>query len=57
MRNNNYHVEEFFSRGFSIDNVQIDGAAPMDIGNGLGTFYSDRLYDMASYDHVEVLRG
>lgn len=57
VRNNNYHVEQFFSRGFSIDNVQIDGAAPMDIGNGLGTFYSDRLYDMASYDHVEVLRG
>lgn len=57
VRNNNYHVEQFFSRGFSIDNVQIDGAAPMDIGNGLGTFYSDRLYDMASYDHAEVLRG
>ncbi|MDT9121463.1 TonB-dependent siderophore receptor, partial [Escherichia coli] len=29
----------------------------MDIGTGLGTFYSDRLYDMAPYDHVEVLRG
>ena len=57
VRNNNFNSEQFFSRGFSIDNVQIDGAAPMDIGNGLGTFYSDRIYDMASYDHVEVLRG
>ena len=37
--------------------MQIDGASPMDIGTGLGTFYSDRLYDMAAYDHVEVLRG
>lgn len=57
VRNNNYHVQQFYSRGFGIDNVQIDGASPMDIGTGLGTFYSDRLYDMAPYDHVEVLRG
>lgn len=57
VRNNNYHAQQFYSRGFGIDNVQIDGASPMDIGTGLGTFYSDRLYDMAPYDHVEVLRG
>lgn len=57
VRNNNYHSQQFYSRGFGIDNVQIDGASPMDIGTGLGTFYSDRLYDMAAYDHVEVLRG
>ncbi|QLF93846.1 TonB-dependent siderophore receptor [Pseudomonas sp. ABC1] len=57
VRNNNYHGQQFYSRGFGIDNVQIDGASPMDIGTGLGTFYSDRLYDMAPYDHVEVLRG
>lgn len=56
-RNNNYHTQQFYSRGFGIDNVQIDGSSPMDIGTGLGTFYSDRLYDMAPYDHVEVLRG
>nr|WP_256674516.1 TonB-dependent receptor plug domain-containing protein [Pseudomonas sp. ALS1131] len=43
VRNNNYHVQQFYSRGFGIDNVQIDGASPMDIGTGLGTFYSDRL--------------
>ncbi|MFZ0156602.1 TonB-dependent siderophore receptor [Pseudomonas sp.] len=57
LRNNNYHSQQFYSRGFGIDNVQIDGAAPMDIGTGVGTFYSDRIYDMAAYDHVEVLRG
>ncbi|MDD0972990.1 TonB-dependent siderophore receptor [Pseudomonas fontis] len=57
VRNSNYHTQQFFSRGFAIDNVQIDGAAPMDIGTGLGTFYSDRQYDMATYDHIEVLRG
>ncbi|MDU9389041.1 TonB-dependent siderophore receptor [Pseudomonas sp. zfem002] len=56
-RNANYHTQQYYSRGFGIDNVQIDGAAPMDIGNGIGTFYSDRMYDMAAYDHVEVLRG
>ncbi|MDF0731697.1 TonB-dependent siderophore receptor [Pseudomonas entomophila] len=57
VRNNNYHSQQFYSRGFGIDNVQIDGASPMDIGTGVGTFYSDRQYDMAAYDHVEVLRG
>lgn len=56
-RSSTYHSQQFYSRGFGIDNVQIDGAAPMDIGNGVGTFYSDRMYDMAAYDHVEVLRG
>ncbi len=57
VRNGNYNTESFYSRGFSIDNLQIDGAAPMDIGNGIGTFYSNRKYDMTPYDHVEVLRG
>lgn len=57
VRNVSYNTQEFVSRGFAIENLQIDGAAPMDIGTGLGTFYSDRQYDMAAYDHVEVLRG
>ena len=57
VRNNSYSSQQFYSRGFGIDNVQIDGTAPMDIGTGLGTFYSERLYDMAPYDHIEVLRG
>ncbi len=57
LRNSNYNTTGFYSRGFGIDNVQIDGAAPMDIGTGVGTFYSERQYDLAAYDHVEVLRG
>lgn len=57
LRNVNFNTQEFISRGFAIDNLQIDGTAPMDIGNGLGTFYSQRKYDLAAYDHVEVLRG
>lgn len=57
LRNANYNTLAFYSRGFGIDNLQIDGAAPMDIGTGVGTFYSERQYDMAAYDHVEVLRG
>lgn len=57
LRSINFNTQEFISRGFTIDNLQIDGTAPMDIGNGLGTFYSQRQYDLAAYDHVEVLRG
>jgi len=57
LRNGNYDTEQFYSRGFPIDNLQIDGASPMDIGTGIGTFYSNRKYDMTPYDHVEVLRG
>lgn len=57
VRNGSYNSQQFYSRGFPIDNLQIDGAAPMDIGTGIGTFYSNRQYDMAMYDHVEVLRG
>ncbi|MFS0825827.1 TonB-dependent siderophore receptor [Pseudomonas phoenicis] len=57
VRNANYNTQAFYSRGFGIDNVQIDGAAPMDIGTGVGTFYSERQYDLAGYDHIEVLRG
>lgn len=57
LRNTNYNTVAFYSRGFGIDNLQIDGTAPMDIGTGVGTFYSERQYDMAAYDHVEVLRG
>ncbi|MGE7993562.1 TonB-dependent siderophore receptor [Pseudomonas sp. NPDC089554] len=57
LRQVNYNTQAFYSRGFGIDNLQIDGAAPMDIGTGVGTFYSDRKYDLAAYDHVEILRG
>lgn len=57
LRNGSYNSQQYYSRGFPIDNLQIDGAAPMDIGSGIGTFYSERKYDLAAYDHVEVLRG
>ncbi len=47
---------EFFSRGFQVQRAQIDGGAPIDIttrgGQGLNP-----LFDMAVYDHAEILRG
>ncbi|MCY1283356.1 Fe(3+)-pyochelin receptor [compost metagenome] len=57
VKHGNYRLPKFASRGFGIDNIQIDGAAPMDIGSGIGTFYGDRIYDLAEFDHVEILRG
>lgn len=45
----------FYSRGFAVSNVQIDGGAPMDTAmNGFGSISQ---LDMAQYDHVEFLRG
>ncbi|WP_337058998.1 TonB-dependent siderophore receptor [Pseudomonas sp. USHLN015] len=57
VKNGTYRLPKLASRGFGIDNVQIDGAAPMDIGSGVGTFYGNKLYNLAEYDHIEVLRG
>lgn len=48
---------EFYSRGFNIDSIQIDGAAPMALSSVATSFYSRRLYNMAEFDHIEVLRG
>lgn len=48
---------EFYSRGFNIDSIQIDGAAPMALSSVATSFYSRRLYNLAEFDHVEVLRG
>lgn len=45
----------YYSRGFLIQRVQIDGGAPMDISDvnvGLNP-----LFDMSIYDHAEILRG
>lgn len=53
----NYRLPQFISRGFRIDNIQIDGASPMDIGSGIGTFYANKTYDLAEFDHIEVLKG
>jgi outer membrane receptor for ferric coprogen and ferric-rhodotorulic acid len=57
VKNSNYRLPQFLSRGFPIDNIQIDGASPMDIGSGIGTFYANKTYDMAEFDHIEILRG
>jgi len=48
---------EFYSRGFNIDSIQIDGAAPMALSSVATSFYSRRLYNLVEFDHVEVLRG
>lgn len=50
-------TSDFYSRGFMIQNIQIDGAAPMALGNSSGSFYSNKNYDLVEFDHVEVLRG
>lgn len=48
---------DFYSRGFNIDNIQIDGAAPMALSSVASGFYSNRMYNLLEFDHVEVLRG
>ncbi|WAH58135.1 TonB-dependent receptor [Pseudomonas silvicola] len=48
---------DFYSRGFTIDSIQIDGAAPMALSSNATSFYSLRLYNMVEFDHVEVLHG
>ena len=48
----------FFSRGFQVQNFQIDGGAP--ISYGADSIYTSTLtpvFDMSKYDHVEILRG
>ncbi|WP_437884566.1 TonB-dependent siderophore receptor [Pseudomonas sp. LRF_L74] len=57
VQNNNYRLSDFYSRGFKIENIQIDGAAPMALGTTAGSFYSNKNYNMVEFDHVEVLRG
>lgn len=42
----------FYSRGFSVSNIQIDGGPPLSTSFG---FYPQ--IDMSIYDHVEILRG
>ncbi|MBO9601870.1 MAG: TonB-dependent siderophore receptor [Novosphingobium sp.] len=42
----------FYSRGFAITSIQVDGGAPLSTNFG---FYPQ--IDMSVYDHVELLRG
>ncbi|MDH0730013.1 TonB-dependent receptor [Pseudomonas sichuanensis] len=52
-----FRTQDFISRGFSVQNLQIDGAAPQSLGTSMGSFYSSNILDLAEFDHVEVLRG
>ncbi|WEK45163.1 MAG: TonB-dependent receptor [Candidatus Andeanibacterium colombiense] len=45
-------VNTFYSRGFEITSIQVDGGAPLSTQYG---FYPQ--IDMSIYDHVELLRG
>jgi TonB-dependent siderophore receptor len=47
---------EFYSRGFRIQRLQIDGGAPLDISSTNSWGMVPQL-DMALYDHAEILRG
>jgi outer membrane receptor for ferric coprogen and ferric-rhodotorulic acid len=57
VQNNTFRTFDIYSRGFKMENFQLDGAAPMAQGSSLGSFYSSNVYDMAEFDHIEVLRG
>ncbi len=48
----------FYSRGFAIQSIQVDGGAPLVTGSyNLGTLGFFPQIDMSIYDHVELLRG
>ncbi|QVL20726.1 TonB-dependent siderophore receptor [Pseudomonas qingdaonensis] len=57
VQNSTDRLSTYFSRGFAIENIQIDGAAPMALGTTAGSFYSNKNYNLVEFDHVEVLRG
>lgn len=47
---------QFYSRGFIIQSIQVDGGAPLTTsGVGQPSFFPQ--IDMSIYDHVELLRG
>lgn len=52
VRDASFRVPAYYSRGFQIDSLQLDGGAPMDIA-----MYGNLVPDMAQYDRVELLRG
>lgn len=57
VQNTNYRINSFYSRGFLLDNYQIDGASPMAMSTSAGSFYGLGTFDLVEFDHVEVLRG
>lgn len=52
VRDASFRVPAYYSRGFQIESLQLDGGAPMDIA-----MYGNLVPDMAQYDRVELLRG
>lgn len=52
-------VQQMYSRGFTVSNLQIDGgsAQAMSEGYGAGVDGLFGLPNMAAYDHIEVVRG
>ncbi|MBJ7556575.1 TonB-dependent siderophore receptor [Marinomonas spartinae] len=57
-QNGNSRSMSFYSRGYQITNMQIDGGSPIDIsGNSQVGYRFQPNFNMAEYDHVEVLRG
>ena len=55
--NTNNLAPAYYSRGYRIQNFQIDGGAPLTTGNSNFTTNFLPIYDMSMFDHVEVLRG
>ncbi|MEJ0037938.1 MAG: TonB-dependent siderophore receptor [Gammaproteobacteria bacterium] len=57
--------ESYYSRGFAISKIQIDGGAPLTLspptilGNAFNGFYAyvPSVSNMAMFDHAEILRG
>ncbi|WP_296615456.1 TonB-dependent receptor [Sphingomonas sp.] len=53
--------EEYYSRGYQITQVQIDGGAAQILGSSMGAGIQSGRYtpiiDMSLYDHVELVRG
>jgi outer membrane receptor for ferric coprogen and ferric-rhodotorulic acid len=49
----NAYTSDFYSRGFKITSMQVDGGAPL----ALGSYTYAPLQDMAFYDRVELMRG
>ncbi|OEC35379.1 outer-membrane receptor for ferric coprogen and ferric-rhodotorulic acid [Pseudomonas cuatrocienegasensis] len=46
----------FYSRGYEIKNIQIDGGSPFIVG-AISSYRLRPNFDMSMYDHMELLRG
>ncbi|MEJ1966791.1 MAG: TonB-dependent receptor plug domain-containing protein [Gammaproteobacteria bacterium] len=57
MVQSNSQTELFYSRGFQVTSVQVDGGAPLFAGSMASLQRYATQIDMSQYDHVELLRG